>query len=410
MKRFLTFLFSATTLFAIIIAAGCTKIQRTDDAIRIKPDSARKYNNYPFNPLIIRNGNTLRGTVLKIQTIMVPDSCPPTPQTKIQSKTNVIFLDNMSPNLDFVEYIPAEDVDFIGPRFGQPLNVFENFNFPLEPKKFRLVPWDTVFVECRECGCSPFSLIWRPPELSLELECPTRSCNWYFLEIRGGYTAFNDNLTPTRKIASDGFFGEIAGGVRFGKHKQYGAGILLSTGVPIYNSYSSTTKLRPLALFHLRWDPWKACSSKETFIEEETITETEKVNPCDENYYRREIYKQLGLKQETLTRNTCFSPFFYFDFGMPIDKFSLDLVKLNLNTDCKNKIKASAPFLKIDFLPITFTIGAGIDFPISKYFDLSFDAGFRSYAFGESQNILGYANVPSYRRVNMFFFRTGITF
>ncbi|MGB9913010.1 MAG: hypothetical protein ACPLRO_06540, partial [Candidatus Kapaibacteriota bacterium] len=91
-------------------------------------------------------------------------------------------------------------------------------------------------------------------------------------------------------------------------------------------------------------------------------------------------------------------------------KFSLDLFKLNLSkSNCREKISASAPYLDVKTLPLTFTIGAGVDFPISSYVDISVDAGWRSYAFGESQALLGFSNVPSYRRINIFFIRTGIT-
>lgn len=404
MKRNLQILIIFCFFVSLIFFSACSTFNRTDDAVRIKPDSALKYNFYPFNPSLVRNGNTLRGTVLKLETTLMPDTCPPTPNTKLKAKTNVIFLDARAPNLDFVEYIPIEDVDFIGPKFDQPLNVFESFNYPLEPKRFRMVTWDTILVECKECGCTPFTFkwAWRP---QLELKCPSRRCNWYFLELRGGYSSYNDYVTPRQKLAREAFFGEIAFGLRFGNRKQYGAGILLSTGVPIYNSFTSTTKQRSLGSFHFRWDPWKTCPFK--------VEDVKMFSELEYNPYKK--YLEANFESETTNvpipqKSQCFSPFIFFDIGMPFDKFSLDLVKLNLNTECKNKIKSAAPYLNIDALPISFTLGAGIDFHLSQSIDFSIDVGYRNYAFGESQTILGYANVASYRRINMFFFRTGLTF
>ncbi|MGQ9818758.1 MAG: hypothetical protein ACUVQ1_02365 [Candidatus Kapaibacteriales bacterium] len=405
MRKYLQIFIFISFFIALILSSACSTFNRTDDAVRIKPDSAKKYNFYPFNPSLVRNGNTLRGTVIKLESTIIPDTCPPTPNTKLKSKTNVLFLDWRAPNLDFVEYIPIEDVDFIGSKFNQPINVFESFNYPLEPKRFRRVPWDTIFVECEECGCTPFTLkwAWQPPKL--DLRCPSRECNWYFIELRGGYTSYADYVAPDKKISTDAFFGELAFGLRFGNRKQYGAGILLSTGVPIYNSFTSTTKQRPLGLFHFRWDLWRSC---QIAIDDVKMFYQLEYNP-------RNRYAKVNFETETSNfidsqKRECFSPFFFFDIGMPFDKFSLDLVKLNLNTKCKDKIKASVPYLNTDALPISFTLGAGIDFHLSSYLDFSIDAGYRNFAFGESQTILGYANVPSYRRINMFFFRTGLTF
>lgn len=405
MKKNLQIVIIISFFIALILSSACTTFNRTDDAVRIKLDSAQKYNFYPFNPSLVRNGNTLRGTVLKLETTIIPDSCPPTPNTKLKEKTNVVFLDMRAPNLDFVEYIPIEDVDFIGPKFNQPLNVFESFNYPLEPKRLRMVPWDTILVECKECGCTSFTFKWAWRFPQLDVKCPSRKCNWYFLELRGGYSAYNDYVTPRQEIAKDAFFGEIAFGLRFGDRKQYGAGILLSTGIPIYNSFTSTTKQRPLGLFHFRWDPWKSCPYE--------IEEVKTLSEIEYNTRKKSLEANLGSKTTDVISpqdNQCFSPFFFFDVGMPFDKFSLDLVRLNLNTECKNKIKAAAPYLNIDALPISFTLGAGIDFHLSQSFDFSIDIAYRNFAFGESQTILGYANVASYRRINIFFFRTGLTF
>lgn len=403
MKTIHLFAVLITTLFVISVLGGCSAIPRYDDAVRIRKDSAYKYEIYPFNPSIIRNGNTLRGTVLKLETFIVPDTCPISERTKFKTANRIVFLDVKSPNMSFIEYIPFEDIDFIGPKFDAPVNAFENFNFPLEPKKFRYVPWDTIAKECVDCGCSPFTLAFHPPEINVELRCPTRYCNWYFVEIRGGYTTFSDKRSPTESIWSDAFFGEIAGGIRFGNRKQYGIGLMVSSGIPIYNQFTFEQVRRPLALIHFRWDPFRNCSERP---QEGKPIPTSKA-PCN---CPDDIEKTMEKEELTPTFERCFSPYFFVQTGLPFDKASIDLIKLNISPDCKDKIRASAPYLDIDYLPITFTIGAGLDFPISSFLDFSIDAGFRSYAFGETQSILGFSNVPSYRRINMFFVRAGITF
>ncbi|MCX7908742.1 MAG: hypothetical protein N2560_04405 [Ignavibacteria bacterium] len=399
MKKLLLLLF----LFSLVFGSfACRTLKRTDDALRIKKDSAYKYTSYPYNRNIVRNGNTLRGMVLRFETLMTPDSCfaGRTPNYKVENR--VAFLDVKSPNLRFVEYIPFEDVDFIGPKFGQPLNSVEDYNFPLEPKRFRYIPWDTIKAECKECNCRPFSLSVNLPCLFCP-ECPTRICKWYFLELRGGYSTYRDKITPNQTIWKDGFFGELTAGFRFGNRKQYAFGLMFSTGLPIYNSFTSEEIYRPLTLLHFRWDPFKNC-----------VKPREKTTPirvskepclCPEDEVQEQKVEKLDLPFEK-----CINPYFFVQSGIPIDRFSIDLFKINISrADCKDKIQASAPYLDVKTVPVTFTIGVGVDYPISSHIDISVDAGWRSYAFGESQAILGFSNVPSYRRINMFFIRTGIT-
>ncbi len=403
MRKDLTFsFFLFLSLFILIFASSCSSFKRFDDAVRIKKDSAYKYENYPFDNSIIRNGYTLRGTVVRLETVLVPDSCPQTASTKYTAKNRVVFLDTISPTPKFVEMIPFEDVDFIGPKFDQPLNAFENFNFPLEPKYFRYVRWDTIVMKCKECNCNPFGLAFTPPEF--EFKCAVRKCRWYFLELRGGLATFRDKISETQTIGTNAFFGEVAAGIRFGNRNQYGIGLMLSSGVPIYNQFTSEKKQRPLALLHFRWDPYRNCAKVRP-----KKPNIKTYDPCESCPDRRpEIYFEDEIPK--LKSDKCVSPFIFIQVGMPVDKFSLDLTKVNINTECKDKIKMAAPYLDIDFLPITFTFGAGLDISLTSAFDISIDAGFRRYAFGESQTLLGFTNVPSYRRINMFFIRTGITF
>jgi len=407
-----SFIIISSILFICFVS--CTSLKRTDDALRIKLDSASKYTNYPFNLAIVRNGNTLRGMVLRLETLMTPDSCVPKREPTYKVENRVVFLDSKSPNLKFVEYIPFEDVDFIGPKFNQPINTFEDYNYPLEPKRFRYVPWDTIKVECNECNCTKFSL-----SLSLGLPkipclfcptCPTKICKNYFFEIRGGYSTYRDKISPNESVWKDGFFGEIAGGLRFGSRKQFGIGLMLSTGLPIYNSFTSEELRRPLSLIHFRWDPLKACVKPREKTQPIKVREARGPKPCNCPDDEFETPEKPAFEKLELPFERCFRPYFFVQAGLPFDKFSLDLIKLNISrSNCKDKIKSSAPYLDIDFVPFTFTIGGGIDYPITSHIDLSIDVGWRSYAFGESQALLGFSNVPSYRRISIFFIRTGIT-
>lgn len=406
MKRIhLLFLFG----ILLFLSFGCKTLKRTDDALRIKKDSALKYTSYPFNYNIVRNGNTLRGMVLRLETLMVPDSCVSGREPNYKVQNRVAFLDIKSPNLKYIEYIPFEDVDFIGPKFNQPINAFEDYNFPLEPKKFRFVPWDTIKITCQECGCQPFSLSFNLPCLICP-ECPTRVCKWYFLELRGGYATYRDKRTASEVVWKDGFFGELAAGFRFGNRRQFGLGLMFSTGLPIYNQFTGEDLRRPLTLLHFRWDPFKNClKPREKTLPIRVREIKEKECECPEDFLEEKERKEK--EKLDLPFEKCFSPYFYFQTGMPIDKFSVDLFKLNVSrSDCRDKVAASAPYLDVKTLPITFTFGVGVDYPISSHIDISIDAGWRSYAFGESQALLGFSNVPSYRRINMFFIRTGITF
>jgi|YNPMSStandDraft_2_1061718.scaffolds.fasta_scaffold08817_2 hypothetical protein len=411
MKKKLFFIASLILFLSLI---SCSSLKRTDDALRIKPDSAYKYTNYPFNKDIVRNGNTLRGMVLRLETLMSPDSCTPKRTPNFKSENRVVFLDTKSPNLKFVEYIPFEDVDFIGPKFNQPINTIEDYNYPLEPKKFRYVPWDTIKVECNECNCTKFSLSLRLrlPKIPCLFcpTCPTKICKPYFVELRGGYSTYRDKISPQETIWKDGFFGEVAGGIRFGNRKQFGIGLMLSTGLPIYNSFTGEELRRPLALLHFRWDPLKACVKPREKTQPIRVREGPKPCNCPDEESETAEKASTSIENLELPFERCFRPYFFVQAGLPFDKFSVDLIKLNISrSNCKDKIKSSAPYLDIDFVPFTFTIGAGIDFPISSHIDISIDAGWRSYAFGESQALLGFSNVPSYRRINIFFIRTGIT-
>jgi hypothetical protein len=259
------------------------------------------------------------------------------------------------------EEIPLDYIDLMGPKVGLSANWFENYNNPLDPKAIREVPVDTIVVgvdsmPINNCNCNP---PW-------EIKCPCgkRKFSWSFLELRLGYASYSDRTTPNgTPVGTDAIFGELATGFRFGGDRSWGAGFVYSTGVPMYNTFLSTKIYRPTIMLHLRksFDPLVCC----------------------------------------------IVPFLYGQFGLTVDKMSLDLFNTVTCTDCKSKI--NLPGLDLS-LPLSYGIGIGIDFPILPFMDLSTDIGYRSIGFGESQILGGFSNAPSLRRVNMMLLRFGLTF
>ena len=86
----------------------------------------------------------------------------------------------------------------------------------------------------------------------------------------------------------------------------------------------------------------------------------------------------------------CIVPFLYGQFGLTVDGLSLNLFKTVTCTDCKSKV--NLPGLDLS-LPLSYTIGTGIDFPILPFMDISMDIAFRSIGFGESQVLGGFSKM-----------------
>lgn len=357
-----------------IIFVSCGSFKRSDDAVRIKPESAMKYNELfdkDSNFITIRNGNTLRGTVVKIVEISAPIDC--TPGFEIyETKQYVVFLDSLMPDTKSLELIPVGDIDLIGPRLGNlppndygNINWFEVFNNPLDPMAIREVPVEKITISCKDsssifCGCSPLILP--------TLKCPDCKYSNYFVELRGGVAAYRDRqLTDfdfTQQVfeGRSAYFFDIAAGYRAEK---WALGAVFSTGVPIYNSFLGEDLQRPFGLLHGRWH---------------------------------------------FDEFMCMKPFLFGEFGLAIDNISLDLFRVAICPECNERIRIEDR-RKFDIsIPISWGLGAGLDIPLPFcWFDLSFDFGFRSIAIGEYVATSGFSNVPAKRRVNMFFFRLGIT-
>lgn len=407
MKRKLTLDKSLALLALLAILAGCSTFQKYDDAVRIKPDSSVKYNVFPYelpgNASRNRNGSTLRGTVLKIQSILVAKDCDSIDSkdpSQFYSKSFVVFLDSLAKSdEEYVEYIPIEAVDLIGPKMDSSINLFERYNYPLDPRRIRQVLQDTIFLDtCVDCGCVPIKARY-----TVGFACPKRDCNWYFVEARLGYAAYLDKQSATKELGREAYLAELAAGVRFGADREWGVGLAISSGINTFNSIKNVDVKRPFAMLHFRYDFLKKCTSSDEKMTTSGTPQSE--DTCaDCEYHRRldEFRKNRGLT------TTCISPFVYGQIGMALDYLTVNLFRLNMNTGCKDKISAALPYLDVS-LPISYTLGVGIDIPMSSFMDLSLDMGFRSLAFGESTSNLGFTNVPSLRRINMFLFRLGIT-
>jgi uncharacterized protein YceK len=363
-----------TIVFSLSAAlfSGCSSVKRHDDAVRIKPEAADKYQYHPYTDKK-RDGKNLRGTVIKVQISSVPDSCFDGEPVSYVSKASVVFLDTMSAKDEQVEFIPIEDVILIGQVENLPLtpynniNIFETFNNPDEFDALRIVPVDSAKIDTcmKRCDCEQFGI--GLPEF--RLECIKRQFDWFFVEMRGGYAVYTDKLINIPEYGREGWLGEIALGFRFGGLKEWGAGLAFSSGVPIYNSFDDTDVLRPTAMLHLRYQ-----SPKDRF---------------------------LGL---------CMRPFAYGQLGMAIDDLTVDLYKISMNQECRSNIDVSLPYIDFD-MPISWGLGIGLDIPVATFLDLSIDAGIRSLSFGESlDGVNGFDNVPTRRSLNMFLLRFGLTY
>ncbi len=357
---------------AAMLFNSCSSVKQYDDAVRIKPEAADKYRYHPYTNKK-RDGKNLRGTVLKIQVTSIADSCFDGEAISYSSKSSVVFLDSLSKEDDAIELIPLEDVVLVGQIETIPrntynnINIFESFNNPEEFDAIRIVPVDSAKIDTctKRCDCEQFGI-----ELpGFRMECIKRQFDWFFVELRGGYAVYTDELINISEYGREGWLGEVAFGIRFGGLKEWGAGLAFSSGVPIYNSFDDTDILRPTAMLHLRYQ-----SPKDRF---------------------------LGL---------CMKPFVYGQFGMAIDDLTIDLYKISMNDECQNNIDVSLPYIDFD-LPISWGLGLGLDIPVASFLDLSIDAGIRSLSFGESvDGVNGFDNVPTRRSLNMFLLRFGLTY
>lgn len=361
------------TIFLIfsfsLLFQSCSPDVARDDAVRIKKEHWKDYENVPGTNEI-RNSATLRGEVVRIEKVnyMCDDSIT-------GKKVYVVFRDKTPDS--HLEYIPIDDVDLVGtkPEVNLDSNWFEKFNDPLNPREMREVPVTVRPLDTCEaiCDCGP-----------VDMSCPNIPCRpdkikdtWYFMEFRGAYAAYSDKLPNLlTEDPMEAYAGEIAAGFRFGNRHQWGLGLSFFTGVPIYNSQNEDFQIidgvleeatrRPAVLLHARY---------------------------------------------SFDKTWCLFPFLYGQLGVAIDDLSLDFWSFDLGCkDCKRKLEVNDDFNADGEIALSYGFGAGIDFPLSCNFDFSFDVGFKSLAIGEKSTFpVNGILVPDIRRVNMFILRLGIT-
>lgn len=420
----------ALLLAVSFLCAACSSHKQTtkyDDAVRIKPEKA---DSYSVNPATgkFRNGAVLRGEVQSIEYITTPDTCPVDEHTHFNTVGFVNFVDAESGKKAAVERIPIEDVQPVAAAMKleknshDNLNYFENYNDPLLPKNLREVRViNTLNDTCSGGTCPCEKLNIGLPMFSLK--CINRVYGRTFLEIKPAYSSYKTLNKFKVKTGYSDWSLDVAGGVRFGKDKRIGLGLLFSTGVDVFYSKDSTYRKRMSLNLYGRYDPLRrkkkvasgdASSLKNIdYIVYDTL-KTKTADGCADSTYviskidpvkfsRNEEINEKKFRE--INVRPCPNPFIYGLFGMSIDKFSVDLIRMNCN-DCKQSVKWSGADIS---LPLNFGFGAGLDFPIAKHCDLSADLGFRSISFGDKQIFTGY-RFPVRERVNSLIFRLGITF
>ncbi|MDX9789450.1 MAG: hypothetical protein RBT61_01330 [Candidatus Kapabacteria bacterium] len=355
----------------LMFMASCSTIERKDDAVRIKIGLENQYTSRKTKDdiLVKRDGTTLRGTVFRIIQETTPNSCPIVDTTTFSSKYSVIFLDSDAGTMTEAERIPLNNIELVGQktemierlgmnRYGN-INWFENFNDPLDPRSVREVPVDSFFVntcpDAFDCNCNPLSM-------ALELNCPDCEYENYFTEIRGGYAVYDDRNSNGVLTGREAYLAEIVHGYRSG---QWGIGISLSTGVPVYNSkVEGEDILRPLIMLH-------------------------------------------GRKQ--FDKFLCMYPFVYGQLGFAIDEQTRRLFSAGFCGDCTDD-NVDCFALPRASLPLSFGFGVGMDIPLPFcIFDVSVDLAYKSIVIGETYNTILYNNVSDSRRINMLVFRIGVT-
>ncbi len=362
-----------------LLSASCSSIKKYDDAVRIKAGKEKEHSKIASTGED-RIGSTLEGTVIQVQITSRPVSCEE--DIGFIHDTTVVFLDNKMPaKKEYFERIPFGDIEHVKNLFDGPINEYENINLfenYNETTKFlgiREVPVTKRTINnCNPCGCYEWDY-----SFDIDIKCPEIKYRWYFLELRYGLAVYADFRRASEEIQRSEVLFESAAGFRFGNNRQWGLGLLASTGVPVFDAViRSRDYQRPFVALHGRWQ-----SSESHF---------------------------LGI---------CMKPFIYTNFGIPIDKLSLALPRLTLSTDCKeckeylNDLKAKGELPGADFsLPLVYGFGAGFDLPFigTDFMSLSADIGFRSMGIGEEMEGGGFFNVPTMRRVNMLLFRLGFTF
>jgi hypothetical protein len=416
MKNLRPILKALAYLSIIAGMASCSSVKEEAEnyAVRIKSDKLSKYSINPHTHKI-RNASTLRAKSLSIQFISKPDTCPATPNTKIATRGYLFFKSIESGADEQMEMIPLEDIESVASktkidtnRYGN-INYFERYQNPFLPEALREVPVDSVFeAPCEVCP-----------------NCPDRNLSRWMFEIKPGIAAYKDANRKGDNVGKNDWIIDATAAYRFGESKRLALGLMFTSGFKTLNKIDSAEYKRVLFALYARYDLLRVSQRlvsnkkiKDTIPEladiivHDTIrTKTydgwsdsliikSYIKPSEIGKYRERIeesYKNIEVRP-------CVNPFVYGFIGASVDKFSIDLFKLNYNSDCKAKLSGGGMDLSI---PISYGFGIGSDFPLCSGLDLSADLGFRSMSFGENRYIGAYVS-PVNKKVNAVILRFGI--
>jgi hypothetical protein len=252
------------------------------------------------------------------------------------------------------------------------------------------------------------------------LECPDRKLKDWFLCIKPGYAFYNDVNQRNELIGRDDWNIDLAAGVRLGESKRWGVGLIFSTGVKTFYSIDSSLIRRPSFNLYARYELIRNVKKqksqrkdviKDSWIKYDTIY-TKTYDCCYDSLIiiekiDTEILKKLE-KELIEESRPCLSPFIYGLLGVSIDEFSIDLMKIHFNDECKRRIELYLPYVDIS-MPINYGFGIGIEYPLTSYMDISLDLGFRSIAYGNKFLGAGLL-IPTLNRVNSIVLRLGVVF
>ncbi len=419
----------AMAAIALVVLVSCSDKVHRDDAIRIKKESAWKYNKNPHTEKL-RSGNTLRGEAVKIEIMGYPDSCPVTDETKYTYKGELIFVDSTSDDSE-TERIPLADIDAVGQKmdiapneYGN-INYFETYNSPLLPLALRAIPVDTLRLDtCNiPCPCEKINLDLDMPCFFC-FTCPDRKLTDVFFELKGGYALYKDYNKFAEKVGKDDWLIDAAIGFRFGKAKRWGLGLIFSTGVKTQNLLDSDSYKRPMIGLYGRYDltrDKKKLISYDKKIDTIKITNdimeydtiktvtadrcrdsiviVSRIKPTELQKYQekmQEKFKEIEVRP-------CLNPFVYAFVGTTMDKNSLDLYRLQYSDGCKEKVNIDVN------LPLNYGVGIGFDYAVASFLDFSADIGIRSIAYGD-QTVSNGLLAPIGRRLNAVVLRIGVTY
>lgn|GEM_PF-1372630 len=403
-------------ILSVLIVISCTpEIQvRKDDAVRLNLDSVHYLSNDRFpkpgkiNPAIEpnsgrkRNPSVLRGTVKTVY-LNKQKFIDSSGTERIVESYYYVFIDSLAYSSDDIkyEYIPIGLIDNMGHKIGFPDSTFwvEKYNNPMDPPEIRQLPIEVKEID--ECECGDLSISIPPCEgcKPIDISCPfpweerAKNRNWYFLETKFTYSFYNDfrirdESGIVEKYPTDAGSGDLTIGYRFGDQsgEHFGLGVLFSTGIPLYAPTTRERIFRPQVMLYGKYQ-----------------------------------FDELW----------CMFPFVYGAFGVTVDEASLYLGRVSYNLDvdgwlglelcdCENEgsidgrlelaQQAALKSPDIDLsLPISWGLGAGVDIPVHKYFDLSFDLGYRYVSYGDEVRLYGYS-IPTRVGTGMFILRGGFAF